>query len=141
MLGDKLRRYADKIAQRPMASGERGQAAGSLDQLNQKLNDAHMPETQKHVQAAAQALREGRQQDAVSELRKAAEAADRETLVTQRETTGQSASIQAESFRSRQTIGLGEIRPVRCWKSGAGAAESRFPRAAAGTAGKRPSGE
>jgi hypothetical protein len=78
-LGEKLRAFADRLAIRHLTSGERDEASKSLDDVNHKLDGLQMTKTQQKISDAAQDLEDGRQNDAVKDLRAAAYYADHET--------------------------------------------------------------
>ena len=77
-LSEQLRQMASRAESGKMSPAEQGQAAQDLQKLADALKDTPMPETQKHTQAAADALKRGDKQAAASEMRKAADAAERE---------------------------------------------------------------
>jgi type II secretory pathway component PulJ len=77
-LGDKLRQFADKLAERPMTTGERQQAAQSLNNVSQKLNGMQMPKTQQKLSDAQQDLNDGNREAAINDVRSAAYYADHE---------------------------------------------------------------
>ena len=77
-LSEQLRQMADHAALGKMSPAEQAQAAQDLQKLATALKNTPMPETQKHTQAAADALKRGDKSAAASEMRKAADAAERE---------------------------------------------------------------
>ena len=77
-LSEQLRQMAGRTESGKMSPSEQQQAAKDLQNLSDALKNTPMPETQKHTQAAADALKRGDKQAAASEMRKAAEAAERE---------------------------------------------------------------
>lgn len=77
-LSEQLRQMANRAESGKLSPAEQGQAAGDLQKLADALKNTPMPETQKHTQAAADALKRGDKQAAASEMRKAADAAERE---------------------------------------------------------------
>ena len=77
-LSEQLRQMADHAALGKMSPAAQAQAAQDLQKLATALKNTPMPETQKHTQAAADALKRGDKSAAASEMRKAADAAERE---------------------------------------------------------------
>lgn len=77
-LSEQLRQMAGRTESGKLTPAEQGQAAQDLQKLADALKNTPMPETQKHTQAAADALKRGDKQAAASEMRKAAAAAERE---------------------------------------------------------------
>ena len=77
-LSEQLRQMADHAESGKMSPAEQGQAAQDLQKLADALKNTPMPETQKHTQAAADAMKRGDKAAAASEMRKAADAAERE---------------------------------------------------------------
>ncbi len=77
-LSEQLRQMADHAESGKMSPAEQGQGAQDLQKLADALKNTPMPETQKHTQAAADALKRGDKSAAASEMRKAADAAERE---------------------------------------------------------------
>jgi len=77
-LSEQLRQMARRAESGKMSPADQGQAAQDLQKLADALKNTPMPETQKHTQAAADALKRGDKQAAASEMRKAADAAERE---------------------------------------------------------------
>ena len=77
-LSEQLRQMAGRTESGKMSPAEQGQAAQDLQKLADALKNTPMPETQKHTQAAADAMKRGDKQAAASEMRKAADAAERE---------------------------------------------------------------
>ena len=77
-LSEQLRQMADRAEAGKMSPAEQGQGAQDLQKLADALKNTPMPETQKHTQAAADALKRGDKSAAASEMRKAADAAERE---------------------------------------------------------------
>ena len=77
-LSEQLRQMASRTDSGKMSPAEQGQAAQDLQKLADALKNTPMPETQKHTQAAADALKRGDKQAAAAEMRKAADAAERE---------------------------------------------------------------
>ncbi len=77
-LSEQLRQMANRTEAGKMSPSEQQQAAKDLQSLANALKNTPMPETQQHSQAAADALKRGDKQTAASEMRKAAEAAERE---------------------------------------------------------------
>ena len=77
-LSEQLRQMADHVEAGKMSPAEQGQAAQDLQKLADALKNTPMPETQKHTQAAADAMKRGDKAAAASEMRKAADAAERE---------------------------------------------------------------
>ena len=77
-LSEQLRQLASRTESGKMSASEQQQAAKDLQSLANALKNTPMPETQQHSQAAADALKRGDKQTAASEMRKAAESAERE---------------------------------------------------------------
>jgi len=77
-LSEQLRQMAGRADSGKMSPAEQGQAAQDLQKLADALKNTPMPETQKHTLAAADALKRGDKQAAATEMRKAADAAERE---------------------------------------------------------------
>lgn len=77
-LSEQLRQMANRTESGKLAPAEQQQAAKDLQNLADALKNTPMPETQKHTQAAADAMKRGDKQAAASEMRKAADAAERE---------------------------------------------------------------
>ena len=77
-LSEQLRQMASRAENGKLSPSEQQQAAKDLQSLSSALKNTPMPETQKHTQAAADALKKGDKQTAASEMRKAADAAERE---------------------------------------------------------------
>jgi hypothetical protein len=77
-LSQQLRQLANKTASGQLSPGQQQQTASDLKNLSKALQGTGMPETQQHVQAASQAMARGDKQTAAQELRKAADAAQRE---------------------------------------------------------------
>jgi len=77
-LSEQLRQMASRAESGKLSPAEQGQAAEDLQKLADALKNTPMPETQKHTQAAADALKRGDKRAAASEMRKAADAAERE---------------------------------------------------------------
>jgi hypothetical protein len=77
-LGEKLRQLADKMSTRRMTTGEEKEAAGSLDDVNHKLDGLQMPQTQGKISDAENDLNGDRQNQAISDVRSAAYLADHE---------------------------------------------------------------
>ena len=77
-LSEQLRQMASRTESGKMSSAEQGRAAQDLQTLSDALKNTPMPETQKHTQAAADAMKRGDKQAAAAEMRKAADAAERE---------------------------------------------------------------
>jgi hypothetical protein len=80
-LGNKLRQFAERLAQRPLTSGEQQDAANTVDSINHKLDELQMPKTQQKLTSATQELRDGQQNDAINDIRSAAYYADHEGAV------------------------------------------------------------
>ncbi len=100
-LSEQLRQLADKAASGKLSPPEQQQAAADLQKLSGALKDTPMPETQKHTQAAADALKRGDKQGAASEMRKAAEAAEREARAQADQQAMQDAQSAAEDAQSQ----------------------------------------
>ncbi|MBV9848081.1 MAG: hypothetical protein JO250_00190, partial [Armatimonadetes bacterium] len=77
-LSEQLRQLARKAETGQMTPQQQQQAAQDLQKLADALQGTGMPETQQHAQAAAQAMAHGDKQTAAAEMRKAADAAERE---------------------------------------------------------------
>ena len=77
-LSEQLRQMASRTEAGKMSPAEQQRAAQDLQTLANALKNTPMPETQKHAQAAADAMKRGDKQAAASEMRKAADAAERE---------------------------------------------------------------
>ncbi len=77
-LSEQLRQMANRTESGKMSPSEQQQAARDMQILANALKNTPMPETQQHSQAAADALKRGDKQTAASEMRKAADAAERE---------------------------------------------------------------
>ena len=78
-LSEQLRQLAQKTESGQLSPAQQQQAAQDLQKLANALQGTGMPETQQHAQAAAQAMARGDKQGAAQEMRKAADAADRES--------------------------------------------------------------
>ena len=100
-LSEQLRQLADKAASGKLSPSEQQQAAADLQKLSSALKDTPMPETQKHTQAAADALKRGDKQAAASEMRKAADAAEREARAQADQQAMQDAQSAAEDAQSQ----------------------------------------
>ena len=100
-LSEQLRQLADKTDAGKLSPAEQQQAASDLQKLSNALKDTPMPETQKHTQAAADALKRGDKQGAASEMRKAAEAAEREARAQADQQAMQDAQSAAEDSQSQ----------------------------------------
>ncbi len=100
-LSEQLRQLADKTASGKLSPAEQQQAAADLQKLSQALKDTPMPETQKHTQAAADAMKRGDKQGAASEMRKAADAAEREARAQADQQAMQDAQSAAEDAQSQ----------------------------------------
>ncbi len=99
-LSEQLRQMASRAESGKLSPAEQGQAAGDLQKLADALKDTPMPETQKHTQAAADALKRGDKQAAASEMRKAADAAEREARDQADQQAMQDAQDAAEGAES-----------------------------------------
>ena len=100
-LSEQLRQLADKAASGKLSPSEQQQAAADLQKLSNALKDTPMPETQKHTQAAAEAMKRGDKQAAASEMRKAADAAEREARAQADQQAMQNAQNAAEDAQSQ----------------------------------------
>ena len=100
-LSEQLRQLADKTASGKLSPAEQQQAAADLQKLSGALKDTPMPETQKHTQAAADAMKRGDKQGAASEMRKAADAAEREARAQADQQAMQDAQSAAEDAQSQ----------------------------------------
>lgn len=100
-LSEQLRQLADKAASGKLSPSEQQQAAADLQKLSSALKDTPMPETQKHTQAAADAMKRGDKQAAASEMRKAADAAEREARAQADQQAMQDAQNAAEDAQSQ----------------------------------------
>ncbi len=100
-LSEQLRQLADKTDAGKLSPSEQQQAAADLQKLSNALKDTPMPETQKHTQAAADALKRGDKPGAASEMRKAAEAAEREARAQADQQAMQDAQSAAEDAQSQ----------------------------------------
>ena len=77
-LSEQLRQMASRAESGKLTPAEQAQAPQDLQKLAEALKNTPMPETQKHTQAAADAMKRGDKQGAAAEMRKAADAAERE---------------------------------------------------------------
>ena len=77
-LSQQLRQMADRVGSGKLSPAEQQKAASDVQKLADALKNTPMPETQGHAQAAADALKRGDTQTAASEMRKAAQSAERE---------------------------------------------------------------
>ncbi len=77
-LSEQLRQMASKAEAGKLSPADAQRAAQDLQKLADALQNTPMPETQKHAQAAADAMKRGDKAGAASEMRKAADAAERE---------------------------------------------------------------
>jgi len=77
-LSEQLRQMANRTEAGQMSPNEQKRASQDLQNLANALKNTPMPETQKHTQAAADSMKRDDKQTAASEIRKAADAADRE---------------------------------------------------------------
>ena len=84
------------------------QTAADLQKLADALKNTPMPETQKHAQAAADALKRGDKQTAASELRKAAASAEKEA---QQQADQQAQSDAAQGVEDAQSQMAGANSP------------------------------
>ena len=84
-LSEQLRQLAQKTEAGQLSPQQQQQAAQDLQKLANALQGTGMPETQQHVQAAAQAMARGDKAGAAQEMRKAADAAERESQARQDE--------------------------------------------------------
>jgi hypothetical protein len=82
-LSQQLRQLAQKTDSGQLSPSQQQQAAQDLQKLSQALQGTGMPQTQQHTQAAAQAMARGDTKTAAQELRKAADAAEREAQAQQ----------------------------------------------------------
>ena len=99
-LSEQLRQMANHTESGKLSSGEQQRAAQDLQNLADALKNTPMPETQKHTQAAADALKKGDKAAAASEMRKAAEAADREAQAQADQQSMQDAQESVEGAES-----------------------------------------
>jgi len=77
-LSEQLRQMAGKAEAGKLSPADAQRAAQDLQKLADALQNTPMPETQKHAQAAADAMKRGDKAGAAAEMRKAADAAERE---------------------------------------------------------------
>jgi len=124
-LGDKLRQYANRLAQRQMTSGEMSQAAQSLDAINHKLDGYSMPKTQGKLSSAEQDLNDGNQSAAISDIRSAAYYADHEEAESPNGQSGGSGPASKNSL----------LVPSRNGSSGSGSQGSQGSGSSGGSRG------
>lgn len=99
-LSEQLRQMAGRTEAGKLLPGEQQRAAQDLQNLADALKNTPMPETQKHTQAAADALKKGDKQAAASEMRKAADAAEREAQAQADQNAMQDAQDSVEGAES-----------------------------------------
>jgi hypothetical protein len=99
-LSEQLRQMANRAESGKLSPNEQSQAAQDLQKLADALKNTPMPETQKHTQAAADALKKGDKAGAASEMRKAADAANREAHEQADQAAMQDAQQSAEGAES-----------------------------------------
>lgn len=107
-LSQQLRQAADKIQSGQMTPAQQQRAAQDLQKLADALKNTPMPETQKHAQAAADALKHGDKQGAASELKKAAASAEKEA---QQQADQQAQSDAAQGVEDAQSQMAGANSP------------------------------
>lgn len=103
-LSQQLRQAADKVSSGQMSPSAQQQTAADVQKLADALKNTPMPETQKHAQAAADALKRGDKQAAASELRKAAASAEKESQ-QQADQQGQQDAAQGVEDAQSQMAG------------------------------------
>ena len=99
-LSEQLRQMANRADSGKLSPSEQAQAAQDLQKLADALKNTPMPETQKHTQAAADALKKGDKAGAAAEMRKAADAAEREAHEQADQDAMQDAQQSAEGAES-----------------------------------------
>jgi hypothetical protein len=99
-LSQQLRQLADRVQSGKMSPADQQQAQQDLQKLSDALKGTPMPETQRHSQAAADAMKQGDTQKAASEMRKAADAADREMKNQQDRSAMQNAQQSLQQSQS-----------------------------------------
>ena len=107
-LSQQLRQAADKISSGQMSPAQQQQTAQDLQKLADALKNTPMPETQKHAQASADALKRGDKQTAASELKKAAASAEKEA---QQQADQQAQSDAAQGVEDAQSQMAGANSP------------------------------
>ncbi|MGO8673010.1 MAG: hypothetical protein ACLQVD_16835 [Capsulimonadaceae bacterium] len=99
-LSQQLRQLARRVESGSMPAGEQAQAQEDLQKLSDALKGTKLKETQQHSQNAANALQKGDRSTAASEMRKAADAAERETHDQQDQSAMQDAQQSLQNSRN-----------------------------------------
>lgn len=107
-LSQQLRQLAQRVQSGQMSQDDRQQAQQDLQKLSDALQGTPMKETQQHAQAAADAMKQGDTQRAADEMRKAADAADRESKSQQ---DGNSMQNAQKSLQNSQNDMAGASSP------------------------------
>lgn len=115
-LSQQLRQLAQRADSGSMSAQDKQQAAQDLQQLANALKDTPMPETQRHAQAASDALKRGDAKKAAEEMRKAADAADKEMRQDQ---DRQGVRDAQNSLQNNQNNMAGAMKPADMGLQGA----------------------